>query len=45
MLAPGATRTASQVGSDTVIDMGVGNQMILVGVELSLPKTGWTFEA
>jgi len=38
MLDPGTTFTASQVGADTVLDMGGGNQMILVGVTLaSLP--------
>ena len=37
-LDPGTTFTASQVGADTVLDMGGGNQMILVGVNLaSLP--------
>jgi serralysin len=37
-LDPGTTFTASQVGADTVLDMGGGNQMILAGVNLaSLP--------
>ncbi|HEX3366868.1 calcium-binding protein [Phenylobacterium sp.] len=44
-LDPGTTYTLTQVGSDTVIDMGAGNQMILVGVQLSTLKTGWIFEA
>jgi Ca2+-binding RTX toxin-like protein len=35
MLDPGTTFTVSQVGADTVIDMGAGNQMILVGVSMS----------
>ena len=34
-LDPGTTYTVSQVGADTVIDMGGGNQMILVGVQMS----------
>jgi Ca2+-binding RTX toxin-like protein len=44
MLDPGTTYTLSQVGADTVIDMGGGNQMILVGVQLSTLATGWIFE-
>ncbi|MFL5296602.1 MAG: M10 family metallopeptidase C-terminal domain-containing protein [Phenylobacterium sp.] len=34
-LDPGTTYTISQVGADTVLDMGGGNQMILVGVQMS----------
>jgi Ca2+-binding RTX toxin-like protein len=41
MLDPGTTYTVSQVGADTVIDMGGANQMILVGVQLSSLKSGW----
>jgi hypothetical protein len=41
LLDPGTTYTASQVGADTVIDMGGGNQMILQGVELSTLGAGW----
>jgi Ca2+-binding RTX toxin-like protein len=38
MLDPGTTFTVSQVGADTVIDMGNGDQLILVGVQAaSLP--------
>ena len=44
MLDPGTTYTVSQVGADTVIDMGGGNQMILVGVQLSTLTPGWIFE-
>ncbi|HEY8003687.1 MAG TPA: M10 family metallopeptidase C-terminal domain-containing protein [Phenylobacterium sp.] len=44
MLDPGTTYTLSQVGSDTVIDMGGGNEMILVGVQLSTLTPGWIFE-
>jgi Ca2+-binding RTX toxin-like protein len=41
MLDPGTTYTVAQVGSDTVIDMGGANQMILVGVQLSTLPQGW----
>jgi len=44
-LDPGTVYTVSQVGADTVIDMGPGDQMVLVGVqETSLPP-GWIFGA
>ena len=43
MLDPGTTYTLSQVGADTVIDMGGGNQMILVGVQMSPLTSGWIF--
>jgi hypothetical protein len=43
-LDPGTTYTVSQVGADTVIDMGAGNQVILVGVQLSTLPSGWIFE-
>jgi serralysin len=42
---PGTTFTVSQVGADTVIDMGGGNQMILVGVQMSTLTGGWIFGA
>jgi serralysin len=45
MLDPGTLWTVSQVGADTVIDMGGGDQMILVGVQLSTLMTGWIFGA
>jgi Ca2+-binding RTX toxin-like protein len=44
-LDPGTTYTLSQVGADTVLDMGGGNQMILVGVQMSTLTTGWVFGA
>ncbi|HLZ75989.1 calcium-binding protein [Phenylobacterium sp.] len=44
MLDPGTTYTVSQVGANTVIDMGNGNEMILAGVQLSTLKDGWIFE-
>jgi Ca2+-binding RTX toxin-like protein len=39
----GTTYTLAQVGADTVIDMGGGHQMILVGVQLSTLTPGWIF--
>jgi serralysin len=42
-LDPGTTYTVSQVGADTVIDMGGANQMILVGVQFSTLTPGWIF--
>jgi Ca2+-binding RTX toxin-like protein len=42
-LDPGTTFTASQVGADTVLDMSGGNQMILVGVQLSTLPSDWVF--
>jgi serralysin len=41
LLDPGTTYSLSQVGADTVIDMGGGNQMILAGVQLSSLPAGW----
>ncbi len=35
MLDPGTTYTLRQVGADTVLDMGGGHQMILVGIPMS----------
>jgi hypothetical protein len=43
MLDPGTPYTVSQVGADTVVDMGAGDQVILVGVQLSTLPTGWIF--
>lgn len=42
-LDPGTTYTMSQVGADTVLDMGGGNQMILVGVTLADLPSDWIF--
>ncbi len=46
-LDPGTTYTVSQVGADTVIDMGASNgapnQMILVGVQMSTLVGNWIF--
>jgi serralysin len=44
MLDPGTTFTVSQVGADTVIDLGGGNEMILVGVQMSTLTGNWVFE-
>jgi serralysin len=44
-LDPGTTFTVTQVVSDTVIDMGNGNEMILVGVQMSTLTGSWIFGA
>jgi serralysin len=44
-LDPGTAYTVSQVGGDTVISMGPGDQMILVGVTMTSLPAGWIFEA
>ena len=41
LLDLGTTYTVSQVGADTVIEMGGGNQVILSGVTLSTLHDGW----
>jgi len=45
MLDPGTTYVLHQVGADTVIDTGNGNEMILVGVQLSSLPSDWIFGA
>jgi Ca2+-binding RTX toxin-like protein len=45
MLDPGTVFSVNQVGSDTVVDMGNGDQMILVGVQMSTLTPGWIFGA
>jgi Ca2+-binding RTX toxin-like protein len=45
MLDPGTVFSVTQVGSDTVVDMGNGDQMILVGVQMSTLTPGWIFGA
>lgn len=42
-LDPGTSYTLSQVGSDAVINMGNGDQMILVGVTASSLTGSWIF--
>ncbi|HLZ73862.1 calcium-binding protein [Phenylobacterium sp.] len=41
LLDPGTTFHVSQVGADTVIDLGNGNEMILVGVQMSTLTGNW----
>ncbi len=43
MLDPGTTWSVSQVGADTVVDMGGGDQLVLVGVQMSALPSGWIF--
>ncbi|MBW8814709.1 MAG: NF038122 family metalloprotease [Caulobacterales bacterium] len=42
-LDPGTAYTVQQIGADTVIDMGNGDQMTLVGTQLSTLPPGWIF--
>jgi len=44
-LDAGTTYTLQQVGSDTVVDMGGGGQVVLVGVSMSSLTPGWIFGA
>jgi Ca2+-binding RTX toxin-like protein len=44
-LDPGTTYTTRQVGADTVIDITGGDQVILVGVQLSSLTGNWIFVA
>lgn len=44
-LDPGTTYSVVQQGGDTIIDMGAGHQMVLVGVTLSSLPPGWIFGA
>jgi hypothetical protein len=44
-LDAGTTYVLGQVGNDTVLDMGGGHQMILVGVSMSSLTPGWVFGA
>ena len=44
-LDPGTAYTVSQFGSDTVVDLGNGDQMILVGVQKASLTGGWIFGA
>jgi len=41
ILDGGPAYTVSQVGADTVVDMGNGDQLILVNVQLSSLSNGW----
>ena len=40
-LDPGTQYTLAQVGADTVVSMGGGNQLVLVNVQLSSLPSGW----
>ena len=44
MLDPGTAYVVTQEGPDVIINMGGGNYMDLVGVQLSTLPTGWIFE-
>jgi Ca2+-binding RTX toxin-like protein len=44
-LDPGTTYNLAQIGADTVINMGGGHQMILVGIQLSTLPGGWIYGA
>ena len=44
-LDPGTAYTLKQVGADTVVDMGNGDQLILANVQLSSLAPGWIFES
>jgi Ca2+-binding RTX toxin-like protein len=44
-LDPGTTYTLIQSGADAIIDLGGGNEMILVGVQISSLTPGWIFGA
>jgi Ca2+-binding RTX toxin-like protein len=44
-LDPGTIFSVIQSGADTVIDMGAGNQMILVGVSMTSLTGAWIFGA
>jgi len=44
-LDPGTTYSLHQVGADTIIDTGAGNEMILVGVQLSNLPSDWILGA
>ena len=40
-LATGTSYTVSQVGADTVVDLGGGDTVVLVGVQMSALLAGW----
>ena len=44
-LDPGTAYSVAQVGGDTVVTLGAGDQVVLVGVSLSALPPGWIFEA
>jgi len=42
-LDPGTSWTVSQVGNDTVVDLGNGDQVVLAGVDSTTLPPGWIF--
>jgi serralysin len=44
-LLPGTQWRAEQVGADTVVHVGPGSELVLVGVQLSTLPEGWIFGA
>lgn len=44
-LDPGTTYSVSQVGADTIVDLGGGDKVILVGVQMNSLPQGWIFIA
>ena len=44
-LDPGTTYKVTQVGADTVVDMGGGDELILVGIQKATLPAGWIFGA
>jgi len=44
-LDPGTHYTVSQVGADTVVDLGNGDELLLANVQLSTLPPGWIFGA
>ena len=44
-LDPGTTYSVHQSGADTVVDLGGGDQVILVGVQANTLPSGWLFFA
>ena len=41
LLDPGTNFTVNQVGSDTVVDLGNGDQVILVGISMTSLTGNW----
>jgi hypothetical protein len=43
MQDPGTSFAVRQQGADTIVDMGHGDEVILVGVQLASLPNGWIF--
>lgn len=41
LIGPGSNATVSQVGADTVVDLGGGDRLVLVGVQSTSLASGW----